>query len=650
MSFKRDLKLVVFVFLAVFWFAATFYPVMSEPIQDKEALLNFINKMDHSHSLNWKKSTSLCKEWMGVQCNNAGSQVVALRLAEVGLHGSIPINTLGRLSGLETLSLGSNYISGPFPSDFQKLRNLNSLYLENNKFSGPLPLDFSVWKNLNIIDLSNNAFNGSIPSSISNTTHLTTLNLANNSLSGKIPDLHLPNLQELDLSNNHLTGNVPQSLQRFPSRAFSGNNLIPGNAIPPVRPGQSPNAQPSKKCTTTIGEAAILGIIIGGSAMGLVIAVILMVMCCSNRGVKDKASSKLDKQDLFVKKRESDTQSNNLKFFQSQSLEFDLEDLLRASSEVLGKGTSGTTYKATLEDGNAVAVKRLKEVSVSKKEFEQQMDVLGSIEHENVCGLRAYYYSKDEKLMVFDFYQHGSVSAMLHVAREKGQSPLDWETRLRIAIGAARGIARIHSENCGKLLVHGNIKASNVFLNSDGYGCVADVGVAALMNLMVPPATRSAGYRAPELKDSRKASQASDTYSFGVVLLELLTGKFPLHTKGGNSGGGGDQIIHLVRWVNAVVREEWTAEVFDVELLRYPNIEEEMLETLQIALSCVGRVPDDRPAMADVAARLEGVRRVSGVGSLPPPPPLERGAGDLVQIQVNVAEGDGDGGAPSRSN
>ncbi|XP_022995215.1 probable inactive receptor kinase At4g23740 [Cucurbita maxima] len=648
MSFKRDLELVIFVFSAVFWFAANVYPVMSEPIKDKEALLNFLNKMDHSNSLNWKKSTSLCKEWMGVQCNNDESQVVVLRLAEVGLHGSIPINTLGRLLGLETLSLGSNYISGPFPSDFLKLRNLSSLYLQNNKFSGPLPLDFSVWKNLNIIDLSNNAFNGSIPHSISNTTHLTTLNLANNSLSGEIPD-NLPSLQELDLSNNNLTGYLPQSLKKFPSWAFFGNNLMLKNAVSPAHE-PVPSTRPLKKGTTSLGEAAILGIIIGGSATGLVIAVILMVICCSNRGrLKNKASSKLDKQEQFVNKRVSETQNNNLKFFRSHGLEFDLEDLLRASSEVLGKGMSGTTYKATLEDGNAVAVKRLKEVCVSKKEFEQQMEVLGSIDHENVCGLRAYYYSKDEKLMVFEFYQHGSVSAILHVAREKGQSPLDWETRLRIAIGAARGIAHIHSEACGKL-VHGNIKASNVFLNSAGYGCIADVGVAALMNLMALAATRAAGYRAPELKDSRKASQASDTYSFGVVLLELLTGKFPLHTKcGGGGGGGGDQIIHLVRWVNAVVREEWTAEVFDVELLRYPNIEEEMLETLQIALSCVGRVPDDRPSMADVAARLEGVRQVSGGGNQPAPPPaLPRGAEEVIQIQVNVDEGEE--GAPSKSN
>lgn len=221
--------------------------------------------------------------------------------------------------------------------------------------------------------------------------------------------------------------------------------------------------------------------------------------------------------------------------------------------------------------------------------------------------------------------------------REKGESPLDWETRLRIAIGAARGIAHIHSDNCGEL-VHGNIKASNIFLNSNGYGCVSDAGVAALMNLMAPPATRAAGYRAPEVKDSRKASHASDTYSFGVVLLELLTGKFPLHTK------GGDQIIHLVRWVNAVVREEWTAEVFDVELLRFPNIEEEMVETLQLGLACVGRAPEDRPTMAEVAARLEGIRRVSGGGSqLEPPPPLpsEGGAEDSIHIQVNVAEGEG---------
>lgn len=191
----------------------------------------------------------------------------------------------------------------------------------------------------------------------------------------------------------------------------------------------------------------------------------------------------------------------------------------------------------------------------------------------------------------------------------EGRALLDWETRLKIATGTARGLAYIHKQNGGKL-IHGNVKASNVFLNSKGYGCISDVALAQVMNQIPPPMMRITGYWAPELTDSRKPTQASDVYSFGVLLLELLTGKSPVHTT------GGDEVVHLVRWVNSVVREEWTAEVFDVELLRYPNIEEEMVTMLQIGMACVARVPEQRPKMLDVVKMVEDFRR-SGQTGLP---------------------------------
>ncbi|XP_027338683.1 probable inactive receptor kinase At4g23740 [Abrus precatorius] len=593
----------------LFIFSAVLASGGAEPVEDKQALLDFLNNINHSPHVNWDENTLVCHRWRGVTCNTDQSRVIALRLPGAGLSGSIPPNTLSRLSALEIVSLRSNGITGPFPDGFSELKNLTGLYLQSNKFSGPLPLDFSVWSNLSAVNLSNNSFNGSIPSSISNLTHLTLLVLANNLLSGEIPDINIPSLQELNLANNSLSGVVPKSLLRFPSSAFAGNNLTSVNALPPAFPVQPPPALPAKK-TKGLSEPALLGVIIGVCVLGFVVIAGFMIVCCYTNADVDVQQVKSQRKEVSLKTESSGSQDKNkIVFFEGCNLAFDLEDLLRASAEILGKGTFGTTYKAAMEDATTVVVKRLKEVTVGKRDFEQQIEVVGKIKHDNVDALRAYYYSKEEKLIVYDYYQQGSVSAMLHGKREEGRSSLDWESRLRIAIGVARGIAHIHAQHGGKL-VHGNIKASNIFVNSQGYGCISDIGLATLMSPIPTPAMRATGYRAPEVIDTRKATHASDVYSFGVLLLELLTGKSPINTT------EGEQVVHLVRWVNSVVREEWTAEVFDVELLRYPNIEEEMVGMLQIGMACAARIPDQRPKIPDVVRMMEEIRPVN-TGNVP---------------------------------
>nr|GMD96599.1 probable inactive receptor kinase At4g23740 [Ipomoea batatas] len=532
---------------------------------DKQALLEFVKQLPHSRALNWDERVPVCKNWTGVTCNGDGSRVIALRLPGVGFNGPIPNNTLSRLSALQILSLRSNGISGNFPPDFGNLKNLSCLYLQHNNLSGPLPSDFSVWKNLTSVNLSNNGFNGSIPYSISGLSRLASLNLANNSISGEIPDLHLPRLQNLNLSNNDLTGFVPKSLQRFPKSVFLGNNVSFLNSVssPPIV------SLPPQHNTGKLSEKALLGIVASGSVIAILGFGFVFLVCCLRRKRDVGFLGKLEKGRIMSPEKaisRGQGANNSLVFFEGCNYAFDLEDLLRASAEVLGKGTFGMVYKAILEDATTVVVKRLKEVGVGMKEFEQQMEIVGSIKHENVIELRAYYYSKEEKLI-------GSMERM------------------------------------GGKMVHGNIKSSNIFLNSRRYGCVADVGLSAIMGSLPPPLARAAGYRAPEVMDTRKATQPSDVFSFGVLLLELLTGKSPVHTT------SGDEIIHLVRWVHSVVREEWTAEVFDVELLRSPNIEEEMVEMLQIALSCVVRMPDQRPKIAEVVKMIEGVRLIDGDNS-----------------------------------
>ncbi|KAJ7943130.1 LRR receptor-like kinase [Quillaja saponaria] len=617
---------------------------------DLKALLAFKAASDTQHKLTtWNSTTDPCT-WTGVSCIH--NRVSRLVLENLNLRGSL--EPLTALTQLRVLSLKRNRLSGTI-STVSNFTALKLLFLSYNEFSGEFPSTVTSLCRLYRLDLSHNNFSGKIPATVNHLTHLLTLRLDENRFSSLIPHINLPNLQDFNVSGNGLSGEIPKSLSGFPESSFSQNPSLCGLPMQsckdivtdPTRPGtegatasplmprgnpttvaSSPTSMPNgampdkttsthQNGTTKLSTVALIGIVLGDV---LVLAVISLLLYCyfwrsySAKMREGKGSKLIESEKILYSSSPYPTQPGyergRMVFFEGVK-RFELEDLLRASAEMLGKGGFGTAYKAVLDDGSVVAVKRLKDAQIGgKREFEQHMEVLGKLRHPDIVSLRAYYFAREEKLLVYDYMPNGSLFWLLHGNRGPGRTPLDWTTRLKIAAGAARGLAYIHNSCKSLRLTHGNIKSTNILLDKAGNARVCDFGLS-IFATPTPAGPRSNGYRAPEALDGRKHTQKSDVYSFGVLLLELLTGKCPsvVDNSGPMSGYGGG-VLDLPRWVQSVVREEWTAEVFDLELMRYKDIEEEMVGLLQIAMTCTTALPDQRPRMNQVVKMIEEIRGV----------------------------------------
>ncbi|XP_015580421.2 receptor-like serine/threonine-protein kinase At1g78530 [Ricinus communis] len=286
-----------------------------------------------------------------------------------------------------------------------------------------------------------------------------------------------------------------------------------------------------------------------------------------------------------------------------QSLTSDMflkKTLKLSNKDIIGSGGYGTVYRLTLNDSMAFAVKRLYRGSAERdRGFERELEAMGDIKHRNIVTLHGYYTAPHYNLLIYELMPNGSLDAVLH-GRSNDQESLDWPSRYKVALGAARGISYLHHD-CIPHIIHRDIKSSNILLDQNMEARVSDFGLATLMephktHVSTSPAG-TFGYLAPEYFETGKATVKGDVYSFGVVLLELLTGKKPTDDAFFEEG------TKLVTWVKAVVGDEREAYALD-KRLKYGPIKE-INNMFRIAMMCLEPEPTKRPTMIEIVQMLE---------------------------------------------
>lgn len=432
---------------------------------DFDALLALKSSIDPHGSLPWRSASGLCGGWKGVKECSPDGRVTKLVLEFLNLTGSLNRELLAPLDQLRVLSFKSNSLSGNIP-DLSSLVNLKSLFLNDNQFSGRIPATVAALHRLKVIVLSDNLLSGPIPTSLAGLPRLYALLLQDNRLTGKIPAFNQPSLSYLNFSGNNLSGEIPATrvLVRFNLSSFLGNSHLCGAQIgapctqklifPP--PSLSPessfghvNAFPPFLPPThdKSSRRRIIGIVAGSvaGAVFLSICLVLALLLACKRKLRRVVESRSIGVGLGGRSKPAEEDGGRrgegggdggggaggegakggfsweaegigkLVFCGGVGEMYSLEELLRASAETLGRGTVGSTYKAVMESGFIVTVKRLKEASrPPADEFRRRIEDLGRLRHPNLVPLRAYFHAKEERLLVYDYFPNGSLFSLIH--------------------------------------------------------------------------------------------------------------------------------------------------------------------------------------------------------------------------------------------
>ncbi|XVF50713.1 hypothetical protein PTKIN_Ptkin04bG0124500 [Pterospermum kingtungense] len=502
-----------------------------------------------------------------------------LNLSLNDFKGRIPVE-LGHIINLDTLDLSSNKFSGPIPASIGELEHLLTLNLSNNQLDGPLPAECGNLRSIQITDLSFNSLSGSIPAELGQLQNIVSLILKYNKLQGEIPE-QLTNcfsLANLNVSYNNLSGIIPpiRNFTRFSSDSFIGNPLLCGNWLGSIC---GPSLPKSRVFSRTAVVCMTLGFI-------TLVAMIIVVIYKSNQQkqmMKGSMKTVEGPPKLVVLHMDMaiHTYDDIMRFTENLSDKY-----------IIGHGASSTVYKCMLKNSRPIAIKKLYNQSPNNlREFETELETIGSIRHRNIVSLHGYSLSPKGNLLFYDYMENGSLWDLLHGPSKKVK--LDWETRLKIAVGAAQGLAYLHND-CSPRIIHRDVKSSNILLDENFEAHLSDFGIAKCIPTTKTHASTyvlgTIGYIDPEYARTSRLNEKSDVYSFGIVLLELLTGKKAV-----------DNESNLHQLILSKTDDNTVMEAVDPEVSCTCMDLAHVRKMFQLALLCTKRHPYERPTMHEVA-------------------------------------------------